>query len=97
MVIKDIFDVGEIMEVEEKSKKIKVLDAENCVIVGKALNKNKIILNMKREEDGSIGNVFVKVTDGNKEYFQTSKKLLASKNVLGLTLNEFKNFDVEKL
>jgi hypothetical protein len=97
MVIKDIFDVGEIMESEEKAKEIKPLTDSNCVVVGKALNKNKIILNMKREADESTGNVFVKVTDGNKEYFQTSKKLLASKNVLGLTLKEFKNFDVEKL
>lgn len=97
MVIKDIFDVGEIMESEEKAKEIEPLNGTNCVIVGKALNKNKIILNMKREIDESTGNVFVKVTDGDKQYFQTSKKLLASKNVLGLTLNEFKKFDVEKL
>jgi hypothetical protein len=97
MVIKDIFDVGEIMESEEKAKEITPLNDDNCVIVGKALNKNKIILNMKRVEDESTGNVFVKVTDGNKEYFQTSKKLLASKNVLGLTLKQFKEFDVEKL
>jgi hypothetical protein len=39
MVIKDMFEVGEIMEDEDKAKSIKVLDGDNCVITGKALNK----------------------------------------------------------
>jgi len=97
VVIKDLFEVGEIMESEEKDKKIVVLDGDNCVIVGKLLNKYKIILQMKREADESTGNVFVRLMDDKKSEFQTSKKLLASKNVLGLTLNQFKNFDIEKL
>ena len=75
MIIQDIFEVGEIMESEEKDKKIVVLNADNCVIVGKTLNKNKIIMQMKRESDGSTGNCFVKLKEGMKSEFQTSKKL----------------------
>ncbi len=97
MTIKDLFEVGEIMEDEDKSKKIVVLDADNCVVVGKLLNKNKIILQMKRVDDSSTGNVFVRLMDDKKSEFQTSKKLLASKKVLGLTLNQFKKFNVEEL
>ena len=97
MVIKDIFEVGDIMESEEKSKKIVTLSNDDCVIVGKVLNKNKIIMHMKRESDGSEGNVFVRLKDDAKEHFQTSKQLLASRKVLGLTLNQLKKLDVEEL
>jgi hypothetical protein len=97
MLIKDIFDVGEIMEMEDKAKSIKVLDGDDCEITGKVLNKNKIILHMKRLSDGSEGNVFVKLKDDNKEHFPTSKKLLASKKVIGMSLNKFKNLDIEEL
>jgi hypothetical protein len=85
------------MESEEKSKKIVLLNDDNCVIVGKTLNKNKIILQMKRAEDESTGNVFVRLMDDKKSEFQTSKQLLASKKVVGLTLNQFKNFKIEEL
>ena len=97
MTIKDMFEVGEIMEWEDKSVSIQALDDDNCTIVGKSLNKNKIILHMKREQDGSEGNVFVKLKDESSENFPTSKKLLASQKVVGITLGAFKNFDVENL
>ena len=97
MVIQDLFEVGEIMENENKSVKIKVLDGDDCIITGKALNKYKIILHMKRESDGSEGNVFVKLKDGDRANFPTSKRLLASKNIVGLTLNKFKEMDIEQL
>ena len=97
MKISDMFVVREIMEMEDKAKSIKVLDDDNCVVVGKALNKNKIILNMKRESDESTGNVFVYLKDEFSKEFQTSKKLLASKAVLGLTLKQFKEFEIESL
>lgn len=97
MTIKDLFEVGEIMEWEDKATSIKVLGGDDCEITGKVLNKNKIILHMKRNLDGSEGNVFVKLKDDAKEHFQTSKKLLASKKVIGLTLNEFKDFNIEEL
>jgi hypothetical protein len=92
-----MFTVGEIMEMEDKDKKIKPLDGDDCKITGKALNKNKIILSMKRDADGSEGKVFVRLNEENLKDFPTSKKLLASKAVVGLTLNQFKGFDVEKL
>ena len=82
---------------DDKAKSIKVLDDSNCVITGKGLNKNKIILHFKREADGSEGNVFVFLKDNNREHFPTSKKLFASKKVIGLTLAEFKKFDIEQL
>lgn len=97
MNIEDVFEVGEIMESEEKSTSIKVLDGSDCVITGKMLNKNKVILHMQREVDGSEGNVFVRLKESHKDQFLTSKKLLASKSVVGLTLNEFKKFDIEQL
>ncbi len=97
MTIQDIFEVGEIMENEEKDKKIKILDGDDCEITGKALNKHKIILHMKRLSDASEGNVFVRLKDDNREHFLTSKKLLASKKVVGMTLNQFKELDVELL
>lgn len=93
-----MFDVGEIMEWEDKDKKIKTLTGEDCVIMGKTLNRKKIILNMKRESDQSEGNVFIKLLDEeNKANFPISKKVLASKNVIGLTLNQFKEMDIEAL
>lgn len=97
MQIKDIFEVGEIMEWEDKATSIKVLDGDDCEITGKVLNKRKIILHMKRTSDGSEGNVFVRLKDEHEKDFPTSKKLFASKKVIGLSLNEFKNFEIENL
>lgn len=97
MKIHEMFEVREIMEMEDKAKSIKVLDADDCKIMSKALNKNKIILHMKREVDGSEGNVFVYLKEDYQKDFATSKKLFASRKVIGLTLNEFKDFSVEEL
>ncbi len=97
MKISEMFVVREIMEMEDKDKGIKILDDNDCVIMGKALNKNKIILHMKRASDNSEGNVFVYLKDEFGDQFLTSKKLLASKAVEGLTLKEFKEFEIEKL
>ena len=85
------------MEWEDKAKSIKILNGDDCVIIGKALNKNKIILHMKRVSDNSEGNVFVKLKDKFEDQFAISKKLLASKKVVGLSLNQFKDFEVEEL
>ena len=52
---------------------------------------------MQRESDGSEGNVFVRLKDEHEKEFPTSKKLLASKKIVGLSLNEFKNFEIEEL
>jgi len=97
MTISDMFEVGEIMEWEDKSKSIKILNGDDCVITGKVLNRKKIILHMKRVSDGSEGNVFVILKEKFEDQFPVSKKLLASKKVVGITLNQFKNFDVEEL
>lgn len=97
MKIAEMFEVREIMEMEDKEKSIKTLGGDDCVIVGKGLNKNKIILQMKREVDGSEGNVFVYLKEQYASDFATSKKLFASKNIVGLTLNEFKKLEVEAL
>jgi hypothetical protein len=97
MTIKDMFEVGEILEWEDKASSIEPLNDENCTIVGKSLNKNKIILHMKRDGDESEGNVFVRLKDEYEKDFPTSKKLLASQKVIGLTLEAFKNFDIESL
>src|SRR5258708_40201403 len=97
MNIQDMFDVGEIMEMDDKAKSIKVLDGDDCEITGKALNKNKIILHMKRSNDNSEGNVFVRLKEEFSKDFSTSKKLLGSKSVVGLTLNQFKSFNIEEL
>ncbi len=97
MKITDMFVVREIMEMEDKAKSIKVLDDDDCVIMSKALNKNKIILHMKRTIDGSEGNVFVYLKDEFHDQFPVSKKLFASKKVIGLTLGQFKKFEIEDL
>ena len=85
------------MEWEDKDKKIKVLTGDDCEITSKFLNKNKVILHMKRTLDDSEGNVFVRLKEGQEAHFLTSKKLLASKKVIGMTLNKFKEMDVELL
>ena len=85
------------MEWEDKPKSIKALDDDDCTITDKALNKNKIILHMKRAVDGSEGNVFVWLKDEYHDQFPISKKLFASKKVAGLTLSQFKNFNIEEL
>ncbi len=97
MEIKDMFEVGEIMEWEDKATDIKVLDDDDCEIVSKTLNKHKIILHLKRLSDGSEGNVFVKLKESHEDQFPVSKKLLASHKVIGMTLGEFKKLDVEAL
>lgn len=97
MKVKDMFLVGEIMEWEDKDKSIKVLDGNDCIITGKLLNKRKIILHMKRVSDESEGNVFIRMNEKYENEIMVFKKMLASKNVIGLTLNEFKEMDIEKL
>jgi len=97
MDIKDMFDVGEIMEWEDKDKSIKALDDNDALIMSKALNKKKIILYMKRLVDGSEGNLFVKLKDEFQDQFTVSKKLFVSNKVNGLTLGQFKDFNLESL
>jgi hypothetical protein len=97
MIIKDMFDVGEIMEWEDKAKSIKPLTADDCEVIGKQLNKNKIILWMKRASDDSEGKVFVRLKDQVSKNFSVSRKLLGSKTIIGLTLNQFMNFKIEEL
>ena len=97
MIIKEMFEVGVIMEDEDKAVSIKVLDGDDCQIMSKALNKNKIILHMKRDSDGSEGNVFVRLKDEFSDQFPISKKLFASKKVVGLSLNQFRDLDIEEL
>ena len=85
------------MEWEDKATSIKVLDGDDCEITGKALNKYKVILHMKRALDGSEGNVFVRLKDEFTDQIQVLKKLLASKKVIGMSLNQFRAMDVEEL
>jgi hypothetical protein len=97
MEIKDKFEIGSILEWEDKSDKIAALDSDNCIIVNKAPNNKKVILHMKRESDDSEGKVFVRLKDEFAEDFPLFKKLLASKKFIGLTLGEFKKMDIEEL
>lgn len=97
MLIKDLFEVGIILEDEEKAKDIAILTGDDCKIMSKLLNKKKIILHMQRESDQSEGNVFVRLKDDHEKEFAVSKKLLASKKIIGLTLNEFRNLEIESL
>jgi len=97
MLIKEMFEIGEIMEDEDKAKSFKILDSDDCLIIGKLLNKNKIILHVKRLSDDSEGNVFIRLKDKFEKDFVTFKKLLASKKVLKITLNQFREFAVEQL
>lgn len=97
MLIKDMFEVGEIMEWEDKAKNIKALSSDDCEITGKILNKNKIILHMKRLSDESEGNVFVRLKDEFSDKYAVSRKLLSSKKVIGLSLNQFTKLDIEEL
>ena len=96
MTIKDVFNVGAIMEWEDKPKSIAVLDGNNCKIMSKAMNNKNIIFHMQREGDGSEGNVFVKLKENGKD-FLVLKKLFASKKVIGISLNEFKKFEIAEL
>lgn len=97
MNVQDMFLVGNIMEWEDKDKGIQALSADDCHITGKQLNKSKIIFHMKREGDGSEGNVFVRLKDEYKDQFLLSKRLFASRKIIGMSLNELKNLDVEQL
>jgi hypothetical protein len=97
MTIKDMFEVGEILESEEKATSIKTLDKDDCLITGKMLNRKKIILHMKRVNDDSEGNVFVALKPEFQDQYAVSRKLLGSKKVIGMSLNEFRDLDVEEL
>ena len=85
------------MEWEDKSKSIKVLSYDDCVITSKMLNKRKIILHVERKSDKSEGNVFVRLHEKFEKEFMTFKKLLASKSIMGKSINEFKEMEVEEL
>jgi hypothetical protein len=52
---------------------------------------------MKRAEDNSEGNVFVRLKEEFENNFAASKKLFASKKIIGMSLNELKEFNVEDL
>ena len=97
MEIQKVFDIGGIMEPEDKPADLVDLSWDDCVIVSKGFNKNKVILHMKRDSDGTEGNVFVRLNQEHLKDFNTSRKLLGSKNIMGLTLNQFKVMDIEKL
>lgn len=97
MNVEEMFDVGGIMEMEDKSKKIPILSDDDCKIMSKQLNKDKIILHVQREGDSSEGNVFVKLKEQFHDQFMVSKKLFASKKIVGMTLNEMRHLDVEML
>ena len=85
------------MEPEDKVATQADLKVDDCVIVSKGLNKNKVILHLQRKGDGIEGNVFVKLKEKYEKDFITSRKLLGSKAVNGLTLDEFRAFDIDKL
>ncbi len=97
MKVLEMFDIGVIMEDENKSKGIDVLSGDDCEITSKALNKNKIILHVKRLSDDSEGNVFVRLKEDFSKEFEISKKMLSSKKIIGMTLNQLKNLGVEDL
>ncbi len=92
-----MFEVGEIMEWEDKAKTIKTLSLDDCEITGKVLNRKKIILHMKRTSDQSEGNVFVSLKPEFVDQYAVSRKLLGSKKIVGMSINQFKNLDVEEL
>ena len=85
------------MEWEDKAKTIKTLSLDDCEITGKVLNRKKIILHMKRVGDDSEGNVFVSLKPEFADQYAVSRKLLGSKKVIGMSINQFKNLDVEEL
>ncbi len=97
MQVKDMFEVGEIMEWEDKAKTIKTLSLDDCEITGKVLNRKKIILHVKRMSDESEGNVFVSLKPEFADQYAVSRKLLGSKKVIGMSINQFKSLDVEDL
>ncbi|HYF05022.1 MAG TPA: hypothetical protein VEA59_02525 [Patescibacteria group bacterium] len=97
MRISEMFEIGQIFESDEKSPNIKALSSDDAVIVGKMLNRKKIILHMKRESDASEGNVFVRLKDEYQDQFALSKKLLATKHILGLSLNQLRNLQIDAL
>jgi hypothetical protein len=97
MQVKEMFEVGTIMEPEDKLKSQIDLNGDDCIITGKALNKNKIILHMKRADDKVEGNVFVRLKDEFHDQFTVSKKLFSSRKVIGISLNQFKKFQIEEL
>ena len=97
MIIKEMFEVGEILESEEKATSIKTLDKDDCLITGKMLNRKKIILHMKRVSDGSEGNVFVALKPEFQDQYAVSRKLLGSKGIIGMSLNQFINLSVDEL
>ncbi|MBL8029885.1 MAG: hypothetical protein JNN11_01420 [Candidatus Doudnabacteria bacterium] len=97
MKVKDMFLVGEIMEWEDKPKSIKVLSYDDCIITSKILNKRKIILHVERQADNSEGNVFVRLDEKYESEFVVFKKMLSSKNIIGKSLNEFREMEVEEL
>lgn len=97
MQVKDMFEVGKILEWEDKSTDIQTLSGDDCEITGKTLNRRKIILHMKRTSDGSEGNVFIVLKPEFQDQYDISRKLLGSKKVMGMSLNQFINLDVESL
>jgi hypothetical protein len=95
MFIKEVFSLGEIYQMTEGP--VGVLDMDNCEITGKVMNKSKIILHLERLSDGRKANVFLRLKDDFLDRRDDFKKFLASKKIIGMSLNQLNNLEIAEL
>lgn len=93
MKIREIFTIGGIASVLDG--RMDYLNGENCQIVNKSVHDDYVVLKLKREVDNIEGNSFLRVKD---QYDQIKKELLRKAfiniEVMGLTLDQLRDFDI---
>ena len=92
MYIRDIFRIGGVASYSIRE----YLGQDNCQISKIIFDKDKISLHLKRKEDNQGGHASLKVKE---EYKENRKELFGwvssnQKNIIGLTLNELRDLEI---
>ncbi len=94
MKIKEIFRIGGITELIDGRSPF--LDWNNCSIENKSMSENSLILRLKRKSDGEEGISRLRVQDKFKSIEnQLLNWAFASSKIVGLTLNDLNDLDVD--
>ncbi len=94
MYIREIINIGGILRSVNNPVN---LDWDNCKIDKKTRNEYGLVLRLKRESDGEEGTASLKLKDEFKDRKDLLRQIFVSEKVMGLTLNELKDLEIEVL
>jgi hypothetical protein len=94
MKIKDIYRIGGIASIVNGAGEY--LTEDDCQIVNKTNSSDSITLRLRRESDYMEGDSELKVLDEFKEIKdQLLHKVFSNPNIIGLTLAQLRNLDMD--